>query len=90
MLGELAAGVRLGAERAGRDGEGDAFGRSGTLMKRLREAAFLPGLAARRRDEVIRRTFADAETRRRVARARRFEELSRALREAPIRGGGEH
>lgn len=38
----------------------------------------------------VTRTFSDAETRRRVARARTFEELSRALREAPMRGGGEH
>jgi mannitol/fructose-specific phosphotransferase system IIA component (Ntr-type) len=38
----------------------------------------------------IARTFADAETRRRVARSRSFEELSRALRDAPMRGGGEH
>jgi len=35
----------------------------------------------------VARTFADAETRRRVARARSFEELSRALRDAPMRGG---
>jgi mannitol/fructose-specific phosphotransferase system IIA component (Ntr-type) len=38
----------------------------------------------------VARTFADPETRQRVAHARSFEELSRALREAPIRGGGEH
>lgn len=38
----------------------------------------------------VARTFADPETRRRVARARSFEELSRALRDAPMRGGGEH
>jgi Kef-type K+ transport system membrane component KefB/mannitol/fructose-specific phosphotransferase system IIA component (Ntr-type) len=36
----------------------------------------------------VARTFADPETRRRVARARSFEELSRALRDAPMRGGG--
>jgi mannitol/fructose-specific phosphotransferase system IIA component (Ntr-type) len=33
------------------------------------------------------RLFADPGTRQRVARARSFEELSRALRDAPIRGG---
>jgi Kef-type K+ transport system membrane component KefB/mannitol/fructose-specific phosphotransferase system IIA component len=38
----------------------------------------------------VARTFADAETRRRVARARSFVELSQALRDAPMRGGGEH
>ena len=35
----------------------------------------------------VARTFADPETRRRVARARGFEELSQALRDAPLRGG---
>ena len=38
----------------------------------------------------VARSFADPETRRRVARARSFVELSRALRDAPMRGGGEH
>lgn len=38
----------------------------------------------------VARTFADPETRRRVARARSFVELSQALRDAPMRGGGEH
>ena len=35
----------------------------------------------------IARTFQDAETRRRVASARSFDELSRALRDAPVRAG---
>jgi Kef-type K+ transport system membrane component KefB/mannitol/fructose-specific phosphotransferase system IIA component (Ntr-type) len=35
----------------------------------------------------VARTLGDAETRRRVASARSFEELSRALRDAPVRAG---
>jgi len=38
----------------------------------------------------VARTFSDPETRRRVARARSFDELGRALRDAPLRRVGEH